>query len=173
LKARKDHFVFSYSSDWTPTAQTFEMAKFIEKDSLFFASKTKLTTTKPFYALKVTLRGNYTYKKDVYLKLDRYLSSIKHQRSDLGFVVEKQVKTAFDNLPENEWLTEFYFPVKALIEPKAVPNPSNRPKTQEKRTIVPEQSKPREPIAPVERVVIPVESAQPIEPPKENNSENN
>jgi len=165
LKSKKESLIISYSSDWNEILQNYNLGKFVDKDSLFYVSKTKLTTTKPFYAIKILLKGNYKYKKDVYFKLDKHLESIKYMRSNLGFVVEKQLKTTFDNLPENDCLTEFYFPVKPLIEQIAPVSQQNQLASPKPRsnTSQPQNS---ERAAPVEQIDAPVES-QPEESPIE------
>ena len=124
--------------------------------SIFYQSRTKLTYTKPFQAIKVTLKGNYKFKKEVFNKLDKHLTSIKYARSSIGFVVEKPIKTFKDTALENEWITDFYFPVKPTVEENLNANKTLVPKklNPNKETEAPQQ---REVIQPVEQIAIPVE----------------
>lgn len=156
LKKLSKPFIIYYHSAFNELQSNFGYATSVEKDSIFYQSRTKLTFTKPFQAIKITLKGNYKFKKEVFKKLDKHLENIKYAHSSIGFVVEKPIKTFKDTSLENEWITDFYFPVKPTVEENlnakkiGVLKKFNAKATTE----APQQ---REVIQPVEQIAIPVE----------------
>lgn len=144
-------FIFYDYQNQLDTLSTYTIATQIKMDSIFYASKTKLFSTKSFQAVKVTLKGNYAFKKDVFEKLDKHLEKIKFERSNDGFIIEKHIKGEKDNLVENDWVTEFYFPINQIIQNQP---PSNFNPTPIKKEKISEE---RKPIQPVEKINISVE----------------
>lgn len=156
LKQSGEPFIIYNQENIGGVKTDYSVAAELVKDSIFYASKTKLSLNKTFYAIKVVLKGNYIYKKEVFNKLDKHLESINYVQSNQGYIIEKLLKNAKDILPENEWITEFYFPVKPLIDEQASTyTPKNQtPTSQPSKNNEPQR---RETIQPVEQIQLPVE----------------